>query len=367
MRALARRGMPVVMACRSAGKAARVREEVLAEVPGARVKAMALDLASFASIRAFVAELERSGLRVGALVNNAGAMCKRFERTDDGLERTLGVNVVGNYLLARLMAPLLAAGATGSGTAGLVAARPAGCGPEEMGREAVPGVAVADRASVPGGMRGPGTDGAGQVRGAVLEAECGGDGAGVPGGEAERGRRGPGLRAGCAATCGRGEVPGMVGEAARPVARARIVNVVSCTARVGRVDIAMLRDDGRHYRRMAAYSRSKRALMILSAELAERLAPAGVSVVAADPGVVDTGMISMQRWYDPLADLLFRPLIKSPARGAEPVVAALLAPEGMTGELFRGRRHAPIGSVYAGDPVREELAAEIERLTGLDA
>ena len=39
----------------------------------------------------------------GALVNNAGLYRARFERTNDGLERTMAVNHLGHYLLTRLL------------------------------------------------------------------------------------------------------------------------------------------------------------------------------------------------------------------------------------------------------------------------
>ena len=42
----------------------------------------------------------------------------------------------------------------------------------------------------------------------------------------------------------------------------------------------------------------------------------GLYVDGADPGIVDTNIITQHRWYDSLADVLFRPLILSPERGA---------------------------------------------------
>ena len=64
------------------------------------------------------------------------------------------------------------------------------------------------------------------------------------------------------------------------------------------------------YERFRSYGSSKLALLLFTLELARRTA-GRIGVYPADPGVVDTGMITMHRWFDPLTDLLFRPLIKT--------------------------------------------------------
>jgi len=48
----------------------------------------------------------------------------------------------------------------------------------------------------------------------------------------------------------------------------------------------------------------------------------------------------MHRWFDPLADLFFRPFTKSPAKGAQPALNALAANCSL--QLFRGRSHSII-------------------------
>ena len=52
-------------------------------------------------------------------------------------------------------------------------------------------------------------------------------------------------------------------------------------------------------------------------ELAERLKGEKIIVNAVDPGVVDTGIITMHRWFDPIVDWIFRPIIRTPAQGVE--------------------------------------------------
>lgn len=76
-----------------------------------------------------------------------------------------------------------------------------------------------------------------------------------------------------------------------------------------------------NYSQLGVYGRSKRLITDFAAELCRELPPA-FTVNCADPGVVDSGMITMHRWYDPLADLLFRPLIRTPRKGAVPALRA---------------------------------------------
>lgn len=79
------------------------------------------------------------------------------------------------------------------------------------------------------------------------------------------------------------------------------------------------------FSQLRSYGASKKALTQYAASLAKRLASEDIRVNCADPGVVNSGMITMRRWYDPIADLLFRPLIRSPRTGARPALRAFRA------------------------------------------
>lgn len=78
-----------------------------------------------------------------------------------------------------------------------------------------------------------------------------------------------------------------------------------------------------HFSQLGTYGRSKLALTIFAHHFAAQVKAQGIRVACADPGVVNTGMISMHRWFDFLADIFFRPFISSPAQGARPMLAAL--------------------------------------------
>ncbi|MBQ7823667.1 MAG: oxidoreductase, partial [Bacteroidaceae bacterium] len=49
------------------------------------------------------------------------------------------------------------------------------------------------------------------------------------------------------------------------------------------------------------------------------------TVNAADPGIVNTKMITMEQWFDPLTDILFRPFIKTAEQGAATAVHLALS------------------------------------------
>ena len=113
-RALLRASPPwhVVIACRDLGRAGSAAETLReAAAPGAKVEAMALDLASLASVRAFSAEVARR-LKTGELPPLHGLVCNAAMQgakvfTVDGFEATFGVNHLGHYLLVNLLLPLL--------------------------------------------------------------------------------------------------------------------------------------------------------------------------------------------------------------------------------------------------------------------
>jgi NAD(P)-dependent dehydrogenase (short-subunit alcohol dehydrogenase family) len=108
---LARLGASVVLLCRDAGRGERACDEVRRESGGAEASLVLVDLASFASIRAAVAEVGRRFAAVHVLVNNAGVNLKRRAVSADGYEMTLAVNHLGPFLLTNLLLPLLRAGA----------------------------------------------------------------------------------------------------------------------------------------------------------------------------------------------------------------------------------------------------------------
>lgn len=97
----------VVIASRDTARVADAVNRLRAEVPGAAVVGMTLDLASLTAIRQFTQDLAAADLPpLGALVCNAGVQVVTGTTTTvDGFEMTFGVNHLGHFLLANLLLP----------------------------------------------------------------------------------------------------------------------------------------------------------------------------------------------------------------------------------------------------------------------
>ena len=84
------------------------------------------------------------------------------------------------------------------------------------------------------------------------------------------------------------------------------------------------------------YARSKALLSHYALQLADELRDRHISVCCSDPGVVDSGIITLGiPIIDRAADRLFRPLISTPAQGAAPALRALKKPA--NGYIFTSR------------------------------
>ena len=112
----------------------------------------------------------------------------------------------------------------------------------------------------------------------------------------------------------------------------RIVNMVSCTYAIGKLDFPdfFLQGKKGSFWRIPIYSNTKLALTLFTLELAERVKDKGIVVNAADPGIVSTDIITMHMWFDPLTDIFFRPFIRTPRKGAATAIHLLLNKEAGT-------------------------------------
>ncbi len=115
---LARRGAGVVLAVRDEARGADAVEQVLRQVPVARLEVRALDLADLASVRAFAAGVGEEPLDL--LVNNAGVMAIPHRTTAQGFEMQFGTNHLGHFALTGLLLPALRAGSVRGGPARVV-------------------------------------------------------------------------------------------------------------------------------------------------------------------------------------------------------------------------------------------------------
>lgn len=147
---------------------------------------------------------------------------------------------------------------------------------------------------------------------------------------------------------------------------ARIVNMVSCTYAIGHLDFPDFFRQGRKgsFWRIPVYSNTKLALMLFTIELSERLREKGITVNAADPGIVSTDIITMHQWFDPLTDIFFRPFIRTPKKGASTAVGLLLdeAVAGVSGQLYAGNRRKELSDNYIYHVQKEQLWEITEQL-----
>jgi dehydrogenase/reductase SDR family member 12 len=111
---LLRAGAEVLFTVRSTDKGdatlARLRGE-LGDEPASRASYDVLDLAEFASVRAFAERRGAERHAIHAIVHNAGALFDTRAETVDGLERTYQIHVVAPFLLTALLLPQLTGGA----------------------------------------------------------------------------------------------------------------------------------------------------------------------------------------------------------------------------------------------------------------
>src|SRR5437870_3998742 len=123
-------------------------------------------------------------------------------------------------------------------------------------------------------------------------------------------------------------------------APARIVTVSSGAHASGRIDFDDLQGE-RNYSGQRAYSQSKLANVMFTYELARRLEGTGVTANSVHPGVVRTNFgAEDQAWYFTVISRVVRPLLKTPAQGAQTPIYLASSPDvdGVTGMFYAGRK-----------------------------
>lgn len=102
-KALAAKGATVIMAVRTVSKGETARDEILAEIPSAKLEVMRLDVGDLSSVREFADAFKAKYDRIDILANNAGVMAIPRQETADGFEMQLGVNHLGHFALTGLL------------------------------------------------------------------------------------------------------------------------------------------------------------------------------------------------------------------------------------------------------------------------
>lgn len=108
---LAELGAHVVITSRNPARGSEAVAEIRDRSGSSAAEAMALDLASFPSIRSFASDLLARTDRLDVLLNNAGLVQAQRTETEDGFETTFGVNHLGHFVLTSLLLDRLRASA----------------------------------------------------------------------------------------------------------------------------------------------------------------------------------------------------------------------------------------------------------------
>ena len=111
--ALACKGATVVMACRDTCHAQIACDELRRATPTDGISILPLDLSSQRSIRRGVDQFLTEHSALDVLVNNAGAWWADRRVSPDGIELVWATNVVGPYVLTKLLLPALHASGAG--------------------------------------------------------------------------------------------------------------------------------------------------------------------------------------------------------------------------------------------------------------
>ncbi|XP_013188071.2 retinol dehydrogenase 14 [Amyelois transitella] len=105
---LARRGARVIMACRNMDAAEKLKQQIIDATRNTEIIAKKLDLSSFASIRSFAEDINKTEKKLDVLIHNAGyAQTFKKAKSEDDIELTMATNHYGPFLLTHLLADLL--------------------------------------------------------------------------------------------------------------------------------------------------------------------------------------------------------------------------------------------------------------------
>lgn len=130
-----------------------------------------------------------------------------------------------------------------------------------------------------------------------------------------------------------------------------IINVVSLSRKYVDIKSDFLKGNSNSYNRVSSYSKSKLALSIFTTDMAERYPNIYVNGVA--PGIMNTKMIKMDKWFDKLVDYLFRPFTLEPLQSLKAIQAACQNTDNVKGYIFTRKKHYPIEKKIAKHPLKQ--------------
>jgi len=100
-------GAGVRLLSRSEERGRHARAEIIARTGNEDVRVCICDISELDSVRRFAAEFSQESEHLDVLVNNAGVLTAERQLSAEGLELTFATNVLGPFLLTKLLIPLL--------------------------------------------------------------------------------------------------------------------------------------------------------------------------------------------------------------------------------------------------------------------
>jgi dehydrogenase/reductase SDR family protein 12 len=104
---IAKRGGIVHMLCRDAERGKVALDKIIAATKSDKVKLYRCDISSQKSIREFVKKYVAEETKLDVLINNAGAMFSKNDKTEEGLPINFATNTLGTFLLTELLIPFM--------------------------------------------------------------------------------------------------------------------------------------------------------------------------------------------------------------------------------------------------------------------
>ena len=138
----------------------------------------------------------------------------------------------------------------------------------------------------------------------------------------------------------------------------KVVSMVSLTCSLVKIGNGYSGDTQTEFSQLGTYARAKLAMLLFTLEFGSRN---GIAMSLSDPGIVNSNMISMGRWFDPLADVLFRPFCASPEKGVLPALSAIRSDDAVP-HYYAGCKARQIPKRFSLDGTSEYLYNLISRL-----
>jgi len=107
VKAFARNGANVVMACLSLEKGETARKQLVRINPSSIIQVIRLDLADLNSIRDFAVTFKQSHAHLDVLLNNAAVIMTPYSLTKEGFESQMGINHLGHFALTGVLLDVL--------------------------------------------------------------------------------------------------------------------------------------------------------------------------------------------------------------------------------------------------------------------